>query len=280
MPCIKQFLIRWVSTVFVITAGGLSVAQQTHISHCAYGCPIYTGESNASKNDTEKIVVRHLFAASIRDDGLARWIAYRVLPGTVGVASLLPRYWQLDDFIGGGATLSQEVGESNRLEQVDLSNAQDSDYRVNEVKLVASDRARLAPMTSFAGTPYWNELNYLSNMTPMPADLRTGAWARLDQAVNELAQQGVPFSVISGPIFDGTAAQKDEIGAPTNFFKIVVQGTSRASFIFPAHARPQSNYCDYLHPLSALSEASELEFFPDQFINWSDDVALSLSCTN
>ena len=68
-------------------------AQTIHISHCLAGCPVSVLPGN-------EVVVRHLFAGSIeKDSGLAEWVAYRVLSGSVGIASLLPRYWAEDRLI-------------------------------------------------------------------------------------------------------------------------------------------------------------------------------------
>lgn len=276
MRCIKKFLTQWVSALIVLALAALSSfssAQQVHIAHCIDGCP-----SGTDQEEPDRLLVRHLFAASIAQSGLAKWVAYRVLPDTVGVASLLPRYWQLDALVGSAESFEQEVGESNQLVEIDLSDAQDSDYRVNEVNFIAGDRARLAPMTSFAGTPYWNELNYLSNMTPMPADLRTGAWARLDQAVNELAQKGAPFYVLSGPLYIDETELSEGISEPFGFFKVLAQGTSYVGFVFPASIRPQSNYCDYQEPLSEIARRSGLDFFPNQAIDWKENLATQLSC--
>lgn len=253
-------------------------AQQVHIAHCADGCPIASGVTDSLSKDDEQIVVRHLFAASIDESGLAQWVAYRVLPASVGVASLLPRFWQLDDLAENADSLKQEVGQSNRLIEIDLRDAQDSDYRVNEVALVASDRGRLAPMTSFAGTPYWSELNYLSNMTPMPFELRTGAWARLDQSVNELAQKGMRYYVISGPLYSAADKQKASLNQPNAFFKIVAGDSRLAAFVFPAGASSHSRYCEYLQPLAELSQNSGIVFFPRATVNWSENLASTLGC--
>lgn len=59
-------------------------AARVHIAHCVEACP--------QAGETREVVVHHLYAAAI-DPGsrLAEWVAYRVLGGTLGVASLLPR---------------------------------------------------------------------------------------------------------------------------------------------------------------------------------------------
>lgn len=170
-----KFCIRWGSCILTLMTAPALSAQTVHIAHCAAGCP--TGAPAA--NET---VVRHLFAASINyQTGLADWIAYRVVPGSVGIASLLPREWQVDDLLAQGIT--EEIAATPGFVQPDLSNLQDRDYRITEFIINPEDRGRLVPMSSFAGTPYWDGLNYLSNMAPIPVGLRLGPWSRLDQAV-------------------------------------------------------------------------------------------------
>lgn len=78
MQCTANYCIRWIGCLFgLIVLSGAS-AQTVHIAHCLAGCP----EGAPAANE---IVVRQLFAASLNyQTGLADWVAYRVLPGTVG----------------------------------------------------------------------------------------------------------------------------------------------------------------------------------------------------
>ncbi|MEQ8955791.1 MAG: hypothetical protein RL120_16790, partial [Gammaproteobacteria bacterium] len=57
-------------------------------------------ECPAGAPASNEIVVRHLFAAAINSQtGIADWVAYRVLRDSLGVASLLPRYWAQDSLL-------------------------------------------------------------------------------------------------------------------------------------------------------------------------------------
>jgi hypothetical protein len=275
MKCISRFLTQWASLVAGLSLVGSCFAEQIHIAHCKDGCPASFSDSTSAVQS--EIIIRHLYAASI-SSGLADWVAYRVLPETVGVASLLPRYWRLDELSRVADVLESEVGESTRIVQPDLSDSQDRDYRINEVTLLEEDRGRLVPMTSFAGTPYWDELNYLSNMTLLPTALRTGAWSRLDQVVNELAQVGASYHVISGPIY--SAEQRDSSGilVPELFFKVVAGADGLAAFGFPANVEPQASFCDYSLPLADLSSASGLSFFPNSNNLLPEDLIADLGC--
>ena len=257
MQCIVKFCIRWVSCLFGLMALPGASAQTVHIAHCLAGCP----EGAPAANE---IVVRQLFAASINHQtGLADWVAYRVLPGSVGVASLLPREWLPEELLTQQSV--QEVAVEPRFMQPDISNLQDRDYRITEVIINPEDRGMLAPMSSFAGTPYWDDLNYLSNMAPLPAALRLGSWSRLDQAINELASRIGDVFVVSGPLPVGADLNSGAAvsnGVPAAFYKFVATASANAVFIFRATAPVHSSFCDGEASLDQLQELSGLDFLP------------------
>lgn len=276
----KNFLTRWVNSAARISAliVGWSLvvtsnasAQNVHIAHCLQSCP----QVSDSRNE---VVVRHLYAASImREAGLAEWVSYRVLPGTVGVASLLERWWQQDELVRANSNLvSSDSGIA--FVQPDLSNEQDSDYRVNEVNFTSEDRGRLAPMTSFAGTPFWDELNLLSNMAPLPQDLRIGSWSRLDQAINEMVAALGSVYVIAGPLYSGSGLRTDL--EPSHFFKLITDGESLAVFRFPDNAVIHADYCSYVSNLSQVESESGLALLPSQDTNIDTDSAELLALLN
>ena len=192
MRFISKICTRWVSGLTLLVSSTIVNGQNIHISHCLEACP--------TDDDDNEIVVRHLYASQInRSTGIVDWVAYRVLPDAIGVASLLPRYWKQDELFPDSRLL--EVGLNiSTIDRPDLHDAQDRDYRVNEFVLSSDNKGRLAPMTSFADTPYWDDLNYSSNMASLPSDLRLGAWSRLDQAISELSATDGPIYMVSGPI--------------------------------------------------------------------------------
>ena len=264
MKCIGKFLIPWASALLLVPA--LAAAQVVHISHCLAACP-------AGESADNEIVVRHLFVASVNSDsGIADWVAYRVLADTVGVASLLPRFW-LEDSLLASTEVNLELATETNIIQPDLSNAQDRDYRLNEVLIDTGDSGRLVPMSSFAGTPYWQDLNYLSNMAPMPADLRLGSWSRLDTAVNELAASEQQLWVLSGPLYDGAEL-------PAAYFKIVASGDEVAAFIFPGNLAQHAHYCPQFSSMAEVERRSGLRLFPDVEVIDSPRLAQQLRCDN
>jgi endonuclease G len=251
----------WVSVLLI--CANIALAQTVHISHCLRACPQVSDARN-------EVVVRHLYAASImQNSGLAEWVAYRVLPDAVGVASLLGRWWQQDELL---QTQNGLVDSDSGVDfvQPDLSNAQDRDYRLNEIRLTSEDRGRLAPMSSFAGTPYWDELNYLSNMAPIPQGLRLGSWSRLDQAVNELVASAGQLYVVSGPLYAGNGLRSDL--EPSHFFKLITDGEQVAAFRFPVSTPVHADFCAYTSKLNQIESESGLALLPA--LDAADDIRL------
>ncbi|MSR10354.1 MAG: DNA/RNA non-specific endonuclease [Gammaproteobacteria bacterium] len=275
MRCTLISCIRWGNCLLLALVMQQLSAQTVHIGHCLAGCPAGTPAAN-------DIVVRHLFAASINyQNGLADWVAYRVLPDTVGVASLLPRAWLADELLS--QQLPVAIDEAPRFVQPDISNLQDRDYRTNELIVNPQDRGRLVPMSSFAGTPFWDDLNYLSNMAPIPVALRLGPWSRLDQAVNELADRTGAVFVVSGPLYGsvvGTDAPVDIANSPVAFFKLVATNLEHAAFVFPAASAQHSGFCDYRTSLEQLQKISSLDLLPDLQQASNDDLYRMLGCSS
>lgn len=252
MRYISSISIRWASALALLVAISAQ-AETVHISHCYRYCP------ESDQGASRQIVIHHLYAAAVEQhSGLAEWVAYRVLGDSLGVASLLPRLWQPDPLLNtvDGIDLASEDGTD--FTQPDLSNAQDREYRVNELELNSEDRGRLAPMTSFAGTPYWDDLNNLSNMSPLPTDLRVGPWARLEQAINALASQAGEAYVVSGPL----VAVEDPITDPAAYYKVVVAANRLSAFVFPADLRQNDRYCTQISTLDRIQAVTHLDLLP------------------
>ena len=249
MRFISKICTRWVSGLTLLVSSTIVNGQNIHISHCLEACP--TGD------DDNEIVVRHLYASQInRSTGIVDWVAYRVLPDAIGVASLLPRYWKQDELFPDSRLL--EVGLNiSTIEQPDLHDAQDRDYRVNEFVLSSDNKGRLAPMTSFADTPYWDDLNYSSNMASLPSDLRLGAWSRLEQAINELSSTDGP--IYKTGEFDSVKRYEEP---PESYFKVVATEKAYASFTFAVELPIHAEYCSQVETIDEIQKSSGLQIFP------------------
>lgn len=244
----------------LLFSGGAPVAMENlTIAHCLQGCPTGTAASN-------EIVVRHLYVVSINQQTrLADWVSYRILPQSIGVASLLPRQWNNDQLAQNSMRVEELGTGAAALEQPILGNQPDSVYRITEFTLNAGDQGRLVPMTSFAGTSYWNDLNLVSVMTLMKSDLRLGAWSRLDQAINALVRSDGELFVIAGPVFEFEDSMPGvrRATAPTAFFKVVAnQAGAVAAFIFDQDLSIHASFCAQHTGLNAVVEATGLKLFP------------------
>ena len=272
-------LVKWGSLAVVVCTAASSSAQNIHISHCMGSCP----DSAATANN--EVVVRHLFAASINSDsGVADWVAYRVVEAALGVASLLPRVWRVDKLLLTESPYLRLSENARLINQPDLSGRADQSYRINEMIIDARNNGRLVPMSSFAGTPFWSDLNFLSNLAALPSALREGSWSRLDQAINELAARSGELFVLSGPLYliqePLNARGGPELVQPSAFYKLVANQRSHVAFIFHSDLPQHAHYCDQLSSLSEVEQLSGLQLFPDMQDSSTAELAAALHCTS
>ena len=262
---------RWGSALLFLSISSFSNGQNIDISHCLSSCPLV---------DAENQVVRDLYAPEIkRLTGVADWVAYRILPDTIGIESLLPRYWKKDEFLPDSNRF--EVASSTLIiQQPDLSEAQDRDYRINEFLLNSDDRGRLAPKTSFADTTYWDGLNYISDMASLPKDLPLGACSRLDQAKNELSSSESPIYLVSDPIYRAESFNSEKFyeEAPERYFKIVATEESYASFSFYGKLSIHATYRSQLETIGVIQELTGFEIFSNLAITCTPGLFASLGC--
>ena len=262
MTYISKFFIRWAS-LFSLLVATIANAQTVHISHCLAGCPV-VAESTVIENS--ELIVRQLYVASINArSGLANWQAYRVLADSVGVASLLPRVWFEDSLVSRGAAQLEVIDSAKLIEQDVPIDGEERSYQLGGINLLSEDQGRLVPMSSFAGTPYWSELNFLSNMAALPFELRAGSWSRLDQAINELADKIGEVYVISGPIYNGHEKEMIESAVkPSAYFKVISTPESLSAFIFDRNVRQHVSFCDQVSTLELIEAATGLTLFPQR----------------
>jgi len=256
------------------------LGQNIAVTHCQGACPQYA--SNIVANQA-KIVIHHVYAAGLNNDsGMPDWVAYHLSSDAVGVASLLPRNWQSDSllrFSDAGDLI--EVGDSEfSLAQI---SADTSAYAgLGAPDMQEEETVRLAPMTSFANTPYWPELNNISNMVPMPANLRLGAWLKLEQALNQLVDTEEDLYVVSGPLFLisqplSTSLQGTDFG-PAAYYKIVSSDDGFLSFMFPENMQRYESFCDRRMALDQIEGMSGLNIFPGREPKESVKLLDALGC--
>jgi endonuclease G len=242
----------------VLMVGFMSQSQaaQLRIAHCLYGCPV--GSSSESH-----LILRPIYTLSYNTHNkVADWAAYRVTSGSIGIASSLSRAAMIDDFV------------EETLSEADFINAEEHGLT----------RALLVPLVNFAGTPYWNEVNYLSNAVARSRNLSLGAWYGLEWSIRNLVNRESEVYILTGPIFRETpVAASLETQArhrvPDAFFKIVVSADNRATaFIFDQDLPVHVHHCDSRTTIDEIEKATGLEFFSENPRLVSGLLDASLGC--
>jgi endonuclease G len=225
---------------FMLTINS-TTASELHITHCLFGCP-----TGASPN--AQLVIRSIYALAYNyENKVADWVAYKVSVDSIGIATSLSREAVEDGFV------------DDTLDAADFGIPEED----NDLGLSA-----FVPMVSFAGTPYWSDVNYLTNIVARSSALNRGAWYGLEWAVRNLVNREGPIYVLTGPIFRSESEPRQ---LPTNmphrvpdaFYKILIseQG-SNSTFIFEQDLPIHIHHCQQLSSVEEVEELTDLDFFP------------------
>ncbi|MEX2132174.1 MAG: DNA/RNA non-specific endonuclease [Pseudohongiellaceae bacterium] len=230
----------------LVSAAGLffssvSIAEEVLIAHCLGGCPVGAANDNA-------VIVRAIYALSFNHHNLAAdWVSYRVTESSIGVATNLSRLPVPDPYV------------PLTLEETDY---QDS------VTIAQVERTLLVPLVSFAGTPYWNEVNYLTNMVPRNPELNRGPWYGLEWAVRNLASRTGELYVIAGPLYNTTnphpsLATTKPHKVPDGFFKVIATADGEVTaFVFDQRLAFHVHHCERRASLAEIERMTGLDLFP------------------
>ncbi len=225
--------------------------QQYRIQHCYLGCPQGAGEANP-------LLMRAIYTLSYNTEmKTADWVAYEVHPGAIGIASSLSRQPLEDNYV------------SDTLKAADFLGGEDQGLA----------RAQYVPLVSFADTPYWNEVNYLTNAVARSSSLSQGAWYGLDWAVRNLVNREGSVFVVAGPIFyaDSEPVTLDTSTShrvPDAFFKVVIDSDNRAAaFLFSQQTAVHEHHCTLSSSMEEIESLSGLDLFPEG----GDDIEMTLS---
>lgn len=240
-------LLLWVSP---------GLAQVYRIQHCYQACPTGADAGNP-------LLLRSIYALSYNTDyKTAQWVAYEVHPGAIGIASSLSREPVADDRV------------SDTLGVEDFQAAGESGYV----------RAQYVPLVSFAATPYWSEVNFLTNAVARSESLSRGAWYGLDWAIRNLVNREGSVYVLTGPVFYPGAeprqlASNKQHRVPDAFFKLVVDSRDRvAAFLFPQDTPVHVHHCDLTSSLAEIEELTGLNLFPENRADLQLVLQDSLGC--
>lgn len=242
--------VRFLPLLLLLVAFGAQ-GQTYRIQHCYLGCPQGAGDSNP-------LVMRAIYTLSYNTElKTAEWVAYEVHPGAIGIASSLSRQPLEDNYV-------QDTLKAD-------------DFLADEGQELV--RAQYVPLVSFAGTPYWREVNYLTNAVARSRSLSQGAWYGLDWAIRNLVNREGSVYVVAGPIYypDREPLMLETSTphrVPDAFFKVVIDGNDRAAaFLFPQDTAVHVHHCQLGVSIEELESLSGLDLFPEG----GDNITLTLS---
>lgn len=263
-PSIRTLSHGMLLVAAALLSPNVSMAQSVAVTHCSGECPSYASQVTANRSN---VVIHHLYAAGVNGDtSLPDWVAYRLTEEAVGVASLLPRIWRPDRLLQFSALEDIVSMGEDELKLSESIAAASNPYGGGSAAAVKPEnRARLAPMTSFANTPYWPDLNNFSNMVPMPAPLRLGPWLQLEQRLNGMAAAGDEVYVVAGPLYliSNLSLSPSSLDLnPAAYFKLVADESGVAAFAFPHDLEQSGDYCEYRSALGDIEQMADIQFFP------------------
>jgi endonuclease G, mitochondrial len=224
---------------------------------CLEGCPL--GASPA-----DQLVIHHIYELENNPETkFADWVAYKISSQTLG--SGCKRIWEKDPALPSDSTLSPP------------------DY-VGARKALGTDRGHQAPLASLCGSPYWQEADYLSNITPQQSMLNEGTWERLENAERKLITENEVDTVysITGPLYERPMPSLPrshlEEKTPSGYWKLVSFKKDNqiyaAAFIMDQTLDRNANFCDTAVELPELVKRTQLTFFSE--LKSANDSGVSL----
>ncbi|MCG8414605.1 MAG: DNA/RNA non-specific endonuclease [Pseudomonadales bacterium] len=244
--------------LITLTAGFAppTAAQVYQIQHCYLGCPTGADANN-------HLLVRSIYALSYNSElKTAEWVAYEVDAGAIGIASSLSRRPMADDYA------------IETLTSADFMTSDSTGYI----------RAQYVPLVSFAATPYWDEVNYLSNAVARTNSLSQGAWYGLDWAIRNLVNREGAVFVVTGPTFNSEAEPRLLNTArahrvPDGFYKVVVDQEGRAAaFLLGQDTPVHVHHCELVTSIEEIEALTSLDLFPGAKTPLSLSLQSSLGC--
>jgi endonuclease G, mitochondrial len=221
--------------------------------HCPLGCP-----GNLNGND---LVFNHVYALSNSGQTkFATWVAYEVDVTNFGVSP--GREWTSDPLLHPSKTLEEE------------------DYKGVNSSPLQADRGHQAPLATFAGSKYWYELNYLSNITPQDRDLNQGPWKALEDAERAAVRFRKNLFVITGPLFLKEMIKMPHADephlVPSAYFKVIYNLEGNAAFfIMDQSVNRTDKYCEKVVSLETLNTHLN---FPLPTLRESKELISQLGC--
>lgn len=237
----------WICVGAWVAAASIAVADdaEIHTFHCLHSCPMGTPATN-------DLIVREIYTLSSNDrTKFADWVAYRVTAETVGPSE--GRRWQADPWLSDEET----------LEPADYDDAP---------RALSIDRGHQAPLAALSGTPFAEDTNILSNITPQRSALNQASWQRLEARERDLATREtdpLALYVLTGPLYERVlqplpmpgGAERHRV--PSGYWKVIATEDGRMSaFIFDQETPRGADYCDMRVSLDEVELRTNLTLFP------------------
>lgn len=221
---------------------------ELHTFHCLNGCPVGASATN-------DVIVREIYTLSSNDRRkFADWVAYRITSDTVGTSE--GRRWQADPWLA----------EPETLEPNDYDDAPGA---------LLIDRGHQAPLAAFSGTPFAEDTNILSNITPQRSALNQASWQYLEAQERRLVARASPddavreLYVLTGPLYERVMPSMpmpngyERHRLPSAYWKVLVTPDGRmAAFIFDQDTPRSADYCTMRTTLEEVEIRADLELFP------------------
>ena len=225
----------------LVVLQGPAYATEYRIGHCLYGCPQGASPEN-------HLILRPIYALSYNTTNKsADWVAYKITAGSIGIATSLSRQPQPDNYV------------EETLSEADFSSAEDAELQ----------RAQFVALVDFAGTPYWDDVNYLTNAVARSRGLNQGAWYGLEWSIRNLVNRGSEVFVLAGPVYKSTPqvsalSTRKSHRVPDAFFKIVITQQGLGSvFLFEQNTGVHVHHCELRSTVAEIETLTGLDFFPD-----------------
>lgn len=234
-------------------------------SLCYPACP----EIDSKK---QQLIYHNDFVLSYNiDTKYADWVAYKIDRNKISGLNK-KRIWRADPKIPAKLAMTP------------------SDYK--GVAITCNyDRGHQAPLADFSNSPNWQEVNYLSNITPQKAKLNQGPWNNLESKIRIVAKEFKgDLYVLTGTYYNHKPVCKLPNAriantVPNGYWKIVTLVTNdnnvyRASFKFDQETPKNANFCKYQVGTQGLKSliAYSLNLGTDLYNGNSQELLTMLGC--
>ncbi|HPT72933.1 MAG TPA: DNA/RNA non-specific endonuclease [Candidatus Cloacimonadota bacterium] len=177
----------------------------------------------------------------------ADWVAYVLTAGEANTYRERSNAFKRDPYVTSGSALPLDYSHSGY------------------------DKGHLAPAADMRWSAQaMNASFYMSNMTPQEPAFNRGIWKDLEEQVRQWALQNKQLFIVTGPVFDTPASERETIGAdkvavPDEFYKIILDYRQPEfkviSFMIP-NEEEHVSLDNFVVTVNEIEKKTGLDFFP------------------